>query len=353
MMITRKAIIKHILLPIGVGIAIGCLLTVFFNWQNIFSWQAFLEQSLYSVILTFLFWKGNTTIIKLLTKKFSWLENTRKRVIIHIILAVVYSMLVIHLFYFYIWFLILHKPNFNFSGFYQHFNVGIYICFSINLIFILGSYSGHFLKFWKTSVINEERLKRESLALQYESLKNQVNPHFLFNSLNILTSLIEHDRDASVNYVKQLSDVLRYVLEQNVNELVSISTEMKFIESYIFLQQIRFGENLKTSIKIEEEDFLVVPLALQILIENAIKHNEISAEKPLNIQIHDDGEYLVVENNVQPRNYLPESNQLGLKTLEFLYGFLSGKRMEVNCENGKFIVMLPKIKNTDHASTGN
>jgi LytS/YehU family sensor histidine kinase len=180
-----------------------------------------------------------------------------------------------------------------------------------------------------------------------------VNPHFLFNSLNVLTSLIERDRKASVQYVKQLADVFRYVLDQNVKELVPVETEMKFINSYIFLQQIRFGDNLKTSITIKNDDFLIVPMALQILIENAVKHNEISAERPLDITICDDEQYLIVENNVQPRNYLPDSNQLGLKTLEFQYEFLSGKKIEVICEDGTFVVKLPKIKNNDHAGIGN
>jgi len=229
----------------------------------------------------------------------------------------------------------------------------MYLCFSINLIIIFISYSRHFFLNWKNSVLNEERLKRESLALQYESLKNQVNPHFLFNSLNVLTSLIERDSEASIKYVKQLSDVFRYVLDQNVRELVPIKTELEFIRSYIFLQQIRFGANFNINISIREEDFNIVPMSLQLLIENAVKHNEISDENPLMIKIYDEEQYVIVDNNLQPRNYLPESNQVGLKTLEFQYEFLSGKKVEVICEHNHFVVKLPKIKDKDHANIGN
>src|ERR1035437_1147933 len=309
---------KHIIKPLILGVVIAILLTLIFNLGPSYSSRDFIEQIIYSVILTFLFWKGNEAIARYLTKNISWLERTKKRIAFHVLLAVSYSLLVISLFYLYVWFILMHKQGL--TGFYSHFRFGIYICFSINLIVILASYSLNFFRNWKNSVLNEERLKRESLALQYESLKNQVNPHFLFNSLNVLTSLIERDSQASVNYVKQLADVFRYVLDQNVRELVPIETEMKFINSYIFLQQIRFDENLKTTISIKD-DFLIVPMALQILIENAVKHNEVSAERPLIIKIYDNERYLIVENNIQLRNYLPDSNQLGLKTLEFQYEF--------------------------------
>jgi LytS/YehU family sensor histidine kinase len=210
----------------------------------------------------------------------------------------------------------------------------------------LFSYSRSFFKNWKRSVINEERLKRESIALQYESLKNQVNPHFLFNSLNVLTTLIEKNQEASIKYVEQLSEVFRYVLDQNSTELVPIETELKFIGSFIYLHKIRFGDNLQVKIAVTDPSFFVVPVALQILVENAVKHNEISSEKPLLIEIFDDNHYLVIRNNLQPRNYLPDSNHIGIKTLEFQYNFLSGKKLEF-CNNGSyFTVKLPKILKT-------
>jgi LytS/YehU family sensor histidine kinase len=229
-------------------------------------------------------------------------------------------------------------------NFIQSFKGGFYMCMSITAIVTLFSYSYNFFKNWKKSVIKEEELKRESIVLQYEALKNQVNPHFLFNSLNVLTSLIEMDKDASVKYVKQLSEVMRYVLEQNSTELVPIDTELKFIDSFIYLLKIRFGESLELSINIKDHAFLIVPVALQILIENAVKHNEISSDKPLKVEIMDEEDYLIVRNNIQTRNYLPDSNFVGLKSLKFQYEFLSGKQLETDNNGSFFTVKFPKIK---------
>jgi sensor histidine kinase YesM len=349
MLITRKFVIKHFIMPVVAGISIGLLLTLIFNWKTLSSWEAMYKQSIYSVILTFLFWKGNEFIIRRLNKKYSWITETKKIIARHLISTSIYSLSVILIFYFYIWFIVLHKKSL--TGFFLNFNTGFYICLSLAGIGLLASYSYYFFKYWKNALVREEQLKRESLALQYESLKNQVNPHFLFNSLNVLTSLIETDQDASIKYVKQLSDVFRYVLDQNVRELVPVETELKFIESYDFLQNIRFGNNFRIETDIKEKNFLIVPLALQILIENAVKHNEISSDNPLIIKVYDDDMNLYISNNLQPRSNLPDSNQIGLKTLDFQYEFLSGKKVEVINDNAHFVVKLPKIKNADDAGT--
>lgn len=341
MKINKKAILKHIFVPVIFGVVIGNLLTLIFNWREFFSLEIFLQQSFYGSVLTLLFWKGNEGIIRFLLRKSSFLEHTTRKIIIHAALTFTYTLLVIILFYFYIWFILMHKHNF--TGFYDHFKVGIFICMSINFIVTLFFYSYNFMKAWKESVLNEEQLKRESLTLQFESLKNQVNPHFLFNSLNILTSLIEKDAASSIAYVKHLSDIFRYVLDQNAREMVPVSTELQFIESYIYLHKIRFGESFRTSVEIKNMDFNIVPMTLQILIENAVKHNEISQEKPLTIEISDDKEYLSVKNNCQKRNYLPESKQIGLKSLQFQYGYLSNKNLEIINNGENFIVKVPKL----------
>jgi len=220
------------------------------------------------------------------------------------------------------------------------------MCLSITVIVTLFSYSYNFFKHWKIAVIQSEQLKRESIILQYEALKNQVNPHFLFNSLNVLTSLIEKDKEASVNYVKQLSEVMRYVLEQSSSELVTAATELKFIESFVFLLKIRFGDNFKLSINVINKDFFIVPVALQILIENAVKHNEISTENPLTVRIMEDKDYLIVENTILLRNHLPESNHIGLKSLQFQYDYLSDKKIEIQNNGQLFTIKIPKIYKT-------
>jgi len=215
----------------------------------------------------------------------------------------------------------------------------------ILIIFIICFFlSVEFFKNWQTSVVNEERLKREAIELQLASLKNQVNPHFLFNTLNVLTSLIPKDPEASIRFVKQLSEVYRYVLEQNAKDTTNIKDELQFLKSYVYLQKIRFGESFQVLEQITVPDFQIIPLALQMLLENAIKHNIVSDEKPLVVKIYDSDDYLIVENNLQKKSAMFDSNQIGLKNIQFRYEFLSRNKMEVISTEGKFIVKLPKLK---------
>lgn len=341
-MLNDRKSARRIIFVFLIGLGIGNVTSLMFNYQSFFVWKDFLERSFYSLILTLLFWQGNKMIIVRINKNNSWLRNTKVIIAKILVSTIAYSLTVMFAFYLFTWFVLMHRQNLG--GFFDNFKVGFYICLSIAVIWILAVFVNLFFRNWKNAILREEQLKRESLALQYESLKNQVNPHFLFNSLNVLTSLIENDANASVKYVKQLSEVFRYVLDQNTRELVSLETELKFIESYNYLQHIRFGDNFRIDFNIRERHFLIVPMALQILIENAVKHNEISTDNPLIIRISDDPDYLYISNNIQPRSNLPESNQIGLKNLSFQYEFLAGKIVDIVNDTKTFVVKLPKIK---------
>lgn len=228
------------------------------------------------------------------------------------------------------------------------------------LIIALVLYTNEFFHSWREAVKNEESLKREKLALQYESLKNQVNPHFLFNSLNTLTGLIGTDDEKATRFVKQLADIYRYVLEHKDREVVPLGTEMKFIENYISLMKIRFGDNLSLTSDIRENSTLrVVPLSIQMLVENAIKHNIVSSEKPLaiNISIHGSS-HLVVKNNLQKKSSVLKEDsggweKHGLANIKSRYEYLSHGMFEVNGASkepfpdgvdGYFVVNIPLIK---------
>ncbi len=199
-----------------------------------------------------------------------------------------------------------------------------------------------FLLNWKQSSIAAEQLKRESIAAKYESLKNQVNPHFLFNSLNALSNLVYEDQDKAVKFIKQLSEVYRYVLDTREKEVVSIAEELKFLQSYLFLQQIRFGDKLKIEISVRKEAINVAPLALQLLIENAIKHNVVSEDDPLTVRIFEADQYIVVENNLQKKTSLGEpSAGVGLQNICKRYEFLSDRKVETIKDEKTFTVKLP------------
>ena len=199
---------------------------------------------------------------------------------------------------------------------------------------------------WIKSIEKNEELKRENLLAKYEALKNQVNPHFLFNSLNTLSGVVEQKPEMATEFIKKLSDIYRYVLEQNDKELVSIHDELKFVEDYIFLSQMRFGKGLIFNSHImKDQNFHVAPLGIQMLVENAIKHNIISDDMPLKIEMESENGFVIVRNNLQKKKTkISGKEPLGLENLIKRYAYLSGEPVEVIESDGKFIIKLPIIE---------
>jgi len=199
---------------------------------------------------------------------------------------------------------------------------------------------------WIKSIEKNEELKRENLLAKYETLKNQVNPHFLFNNLNTLTGIIEQKPELATDFIKKLSDIYRYVLEQNDKEIVSIKEEMKFVEDYIYLSKMRFGEGLIFNSRLtKNQNFLVAPLGIQMMVENAIKHNIISDDMPLKIQMEIEDGFVIVKNNLQKKKSINSGKEpLGLENLKNRYAYLSGLPVEVMESDGQFIVKLPIIE---------
>jgi len=199
---------------------------------------------------------------------------------------------------------------------------------------------------WIKSIEKNEELKRENLLAKYETLKNQVNPHFLFNNLNTLTGIIEQKPELATDFIKKLSDIYRYVLEQNDKEIVSIKEEMKFVEDYIYLSKMRFGEGLIFNSSLtKNQNFLVAPLGIQMMVENAIKHNIISDDMPLKIEMEIEDGFVIVRNNLQRKNTLnPEKGPLGLENIKKRYSYLSNVPVEIIESESEFIVKLPIIE---------
>ena len=204
----------------------------------------------------------------------------------------------------------------------------------------------YFFGKWKSTLIHAEELKRESVLSQFEALKSQVNPHFLFNSLNTLTALIEENPGIAVRFVSQLSQVYRYVLQSKERELTDLKTELEFTQSYIFLLQNRFEKNLQIEINVEEKFNAkkIAPLCLQMLIENAIKHNIVSSDKPLKIDIAvDTDENIFVKNNLQKKNFSEHNTGLGLPNIISRYSYLSTKEVRIEQSDLYYTVSLPLL----------
>ncbi|MFZ4647391.1 MAG: sensor histidine kinase [Gemmataceae bacterium] len=194
--------------------------------------------------------------------------------------------------------------------------------------------------------VQAERMEKETAQAQFMALKNQVNPHFLFNSLSILSSLVEVDSTLSVRFINQLSRAYRYILEQRDNERVSLRTELEFIQAYIFLLSIRFEDKLQVTINVTESEanqYAIAPLTLQLLVENAVKHNQMSASQPLIVSIYREHDYLLVTNPVQLRPTTDTSTGVGLQNIINRYALLTDKPVWVGEQDGLFVVKIPLL----------
>lgn len=205
----------------------------------------------------------------------------------------------------------------------------------------------YFMNELRKSVEEKEMLKRESLKAELNALKTQVNPHFLFNNLNTLSSVIPEDPKLAVDFVQQLSKLYRHILEVKDEQSILLKDELDVMKAYAFLLQTRFGHNLDISINVPDEKLQkkIVPLSLQILMENAIKHNIVSSEKPLKIEVFAENGRLVVSNNLQKKNQLNESTGIGLDNIRNRYRLLGDKKVEVKESEYNFTVSIPLIEN--------
>lgn len=196
----------------------------------------------------------------------------------------------------------------------------------------------------KKAQLEAEQFKKVSAEAQFEALRNQINPHFLFNSFNVLSSLVYKDPDTSAKFVGQLSHVYRYLLYSQEKKVVLLNEEMEFIRAYLFLLEIRFGDNLRINIeKFDDQDLYVAPATLQMLIENAIKHNIVSRKTPLTISIWKESDMLVISNNLQPKEIKEPSTRVGLQNIVSRYLFLSNRNVLVREENNHFVVRIPLL----------
>lgn len=227
-------------------------------------------------------------------------------------------------------------------------NIKNLILVAIIFTFLLNALYEGFYLFLRLSAtaLERERYKKESIEAQYQNLTSRLNPHFLFNSLNTLTTIVEEDSKKAVSYIKELSIVYRYVLNSEKSTWVDLPSEIKFTNSYITLLKMRFEENLKLNLDICEKHqlFYILPLTIQLLIENAVKHNEISTSHPLEVKIYCTDEYLIVTNNKQKRQIMPSSTKVGLQNIKDRYWFLVSKEVIVEDTDTTFTVKIPLVK---------
>ncbi len=295
-----------------------------------------------SFILIGIIWNGNVLLMDVIDKLYEWDKQLHIKLITSGAIALLWPIICTYFFNLVIYPIINGHPcDLKSKETITYLVVGIVLTLFINSVFV----SIAFFRFWKDSIKEKEELKRESISAEYEALKSQINPHFLFNSLNTLSSLIDENPKTANNFVENLSSVYRYLLTQREKEIVEIREELEFVNAYVYLNQIRFGINLKVSVDVPKElaDKKIVTLALQILIENAIKHNIISAAKPLYIYMGIVNEKFIVKNNLQRKQVMNESNGIGLNNIVHRYSFLTESEVEITETNDEFTVALPLL----------
>ena len=273
--------------------------------------------------------------------KIKWELNPWKRIIVSVGVVIAAAILVTFLIN-YIFILTIKGVSFPE---YIKTTINVLVLQIVIIVFIFSVITGiQFFRMWKEGLIRQESYQRKALELQLESLKNQVNPHFLFNSLNTLTTLVHKDPDMAVRLIIQLSDSFRYVLEQKDKKLVEWDEEKQFVENYLSMQQMRFANNLQINIEAGiGNDFCVVPISVQMMVENAIKHNIITSGKPLQISIYTEGDYLIVKNNLQVKSISGKKGNVGLENINLQYELLTDRKIVVLKEDGFFTVKLPMI----------
>lgn len=203
----------------------------------------------------------------------------------------------------------------------------------------------YFFKALTKKKVKEEQTISKTETAKFESLKNQLDPHFLFNSLNVLTSLIGENPKQAEKFTTKLSKVYRYVLQQKNQDLIEVKEELRFAKTYMDLLQIRFEDAIEfhNNTHIENEELKIVPLSLQLLLENAVKHNKITGENKLNITIFTKDHYLVIENNINPKNNLEKSTKVGLRNIIDRYALVSNKKVIIAKNDATFTVKLPLL----------
>jgi LytS/YehU family sensor histidine kinase len=299
---------------------------------------------LISIAITIMVWEGNLRIDHWLNRKYPWITMPGKRILVHLLISTLYSAFII-LSISFIFNRFTNSLAISGKDFLKITSIILAALVLMSVLLLTLEISAQFFRHWKNSLVEIEKYRAESLQAQLQNLKNQINPHFLFNNMSVLSSLVYKDQDKAVEFINQLSRVYRYLLDNQNNELVTVDEELVFIRSYVFLLQIRFDRNLAISVEVKKEDLarLIPPMALQILIENAIKHNEASSEHPLTISVYSAEEKLVVTNNLQLRHQHEPGSQTGLQNIRARYRFFTDRPVEVLEENNSFIVKIPLL----------
>lgn len=319
---------------------IGLIVRMVF-FSDLFTRAGHVQSFFLSLIVISFIWHGLEKINSFLNRKVPYSKGIMRRIVVQFVIGQIFFygfLVVLGLFIVPIFKEIPLTREVIFSG--------LVVYLLINIAANSAIVGFHFFNEWKKSLLQQSMLEKEKSQANFENLKNQLNPHFLFNSLSSLNSLIFENPELASKFLKQLSKVYRYLLENNQTEYVPLETEIDFVEHYISLLQTRFGNGLEVKMQYPEPDeahYRIIPVTLQILVENAIKHNITYEDTPLKIEIYTQNGYLVVQNNHQPKTRVEGSNKKGLDNLRDLYYYTTGREAIIESSPLIFTVKIPLI----------
>ena len=288
--------------------------------------------SLYSV---------NAILFMYLDKVFGLERFAKKRIIIGFVCSFLISIFMIFVLRIFEDVIIEHTPFMEFIN--REALSNYLVAVIITFIVTLSIHAFYFYKAYNESKVKEQKIIANTANAQFESLKNQIDPHFLFNSLNVLSSLIEENPENAQRFTTSLSKIYRYVLEQKDKELVTVQEELKFAKTYMNLLKMRFENSISYELPedFDNEEAKVVPLSLQLLLENTIKHNVVSEQKPLHIRIYINDNYLIVENNLQKKEVLQDRRGVGLQNIVNRYALISERKVLIDENANCFKIKIP------------
>ncbi|MFH0843686.1 MAG: histidine kinase [Bacteroidota bacterium] len=324
-----------------IPVIIGLIITLLAYPQGFLSVNVMVFVFFYSLAIGIPSMKSFEYIEWKLEQHLPWLKRPGMRLILTALLEIIIGILILTIVN-YLIFIVIQRQQIEML-YSKTFEGMKYLAGTVLISIILINLS-YFFKSWKQSAVNEEKLKREKLSIEYEALKNLVTPHFVFNSLTALSSLVHKDQEKAVKFIQEFSNVFRYVLESREKEVIDLATEKSLLESVSYMYRIRYQDSLNINIDLPEAaDKYIIPMALQMLLENAIKHNTTSAGSPLVIEIREEKDYIVVKNNLQLKKTEIASNKIGLENIKSRYKYLSDKEVLVDASDKSFMVRIPVL----------
>jgi len=342
-----QKVIQYIFKTVITGIVVSCVIMGFmFIIEAMFGRNFSLDASLfeemgyyllYGVVLTLV----NSVFFDYMNHRVEWGNSKKYRILFGVVGSIVLN--IVAIFFIRIFMSVVLLKN-SFEHFLANESPRFYvIAWIITMVVTLFFHLIYFYKKAQENKVKEQKIIAGTASAKFESLKNQIDPHFLFNSLNVLSSLIEENPDNAQRFTTSLSKIYRYVLEQKDKELVSVAEELSFAKTYMNLLKMRFENSLFYELPdtISNPEAKVVPLSLQLLLENTVKHNVVSEQRPLYIRIIDKGDYLVIQNDFQKKEVLNDRQGVGLQNIINRYGIITNRKVLIEQNEKEFSVSIP------------